>query len=140
MCVFAQTDLFHINTQCLALKHLILFLYFFLCFTALHIHPLCVFSFMHVCIRVCRDIWSLGCVLYELCTLRHPVSILSPIILLVLIQRLIPQLSLSWCFSNSGACPAGTGGRRGHVLRIYFFSMSLFMLKIYKLKYIKYNI
>lgn len=25
----------------------------------------------------CSDVWSLGCVLYELCTLRHPVCFLS---------------------------------------------------------------
>lgn len=96
-------------------------LFFFCCVSQHCTYTPFVVSFMHVCIRVCRDIWSLGCVLYELCTLRHPVSILSPIILLVLIQRLIPQLSLSWCFSNSGACPPGTGGGGGVTCCAFIF-------------------
>lgn len=66
-----------------------------------------------VCVVPCSDVWSLGCVLYELCTLRHPVyfpSVPSPCTLSLtvglspsIVHVSLYQVALTWtlvCFPN----------------------------------------
>lgn len=51
----------------------------------------------------CSDVWSLGCVLYELCTLRHPVCFLSTLSLTVDVVTLSENhVGFFWYWSVSG--------------------------------------